>query len=215
MDWQFIARHMICGYLPMTAALALYFIALWAMGKKQTAAHVIASYVFCFYLVGGILTTTGVCIRGELSPRIVYVPFVDMVRGPVDTILNVLLFVPLGVFLPLLYGKFNMFGKVVLAGFLISLSIEIAQMFGTGATDINDLITNTAGACLGFGAYRLLYKAIPKSWIKQIRVEGCQCYIELLLFWLGALLIMLTIQTQIYYALYPRKTADIGIQVWE
>jgi len=39
------------------------------------------------------------------DPRIVYVPFVDMIRGPVDTMLNVILFIPLGILLPLLYNK--------------------------------------------------------------------------------------------------------------
>ena len=29
------------------------------------------------------------------------------------------------------------------------MSIEIIQMFGMGITDINDLITNTGGACFG------------------------------------------------------------------
>ena len=64
------------------------------------------------------------------DPRIVYIPFVDMIRGPVDTVLNVILFIPLGIFLPLLYKKYDKMGKVVLIGFLISVSIEIVQMFG-------------------------------------------------------------------------------------
>ena len=63
------------------------------------------------------------------------------------TMLNIVLIIPLGFFLPLLYKKYDSLGKIALVGFLVSLSIEIAQMFGTGATDINDLITNTVGAC--------------------------------------------------------------------
>lgn len=88
-------------------------------------------------------------------------------------------------------------------------------MFGTGATDINDLITNTIGACLGFGIYILLYKAIPKSWIKQIRVEGAQCYYELLLFWIGSILIMLTIQIRIFHALFAAKATGGEMQEWK
>ena len=37
------------------------------------------------------------------------------------------------------------------------------QMFGRGATDINDLITNTVGACLGFFIYQLLSKLVSKE----------------------------------------------------
>ena len=34
-----------------------------------------------------------------------------MIRGPIDTILNVFLFIPLGLFLPLLYDKFDRVGN--------------------------------------------------------------------------------------------------------
>lgn len=95
------------------------------------------------------------------------------------------------------------------------MSIEIAQMFGTGATDVNDLITNTVGACVGFVLYGLAYKAIPKSWIKQIQVDGVQCYYELLFFWFGALLIMLTIQLHIFHALFAANAPAGDMQEWK
>lgn len=214
MDWGFITHHLMSGYIPMMVALVLYFVILHLAGNKQHIGHIIASFVFCLYLVG-ILTMTGVCLKGTFSPRIVFIPFVDMIRGPIDTTLNILLFVPLGLFLPFLYEKYDRIGRIALVGFLISLSIEIAQMFGFGATDINDLITNTLGACLGFGLYRLLYKAIPKSWIKGIRVEGPQCYFELLFFWIGSLVIMLTVQISIFHALFSTKATGGEIQEWK
>lgn len=181
MDWQFITHHLASGYIPVSVALVLYFILLYMMGKKQTFGHIIGSFVFCFYLVGK-LTMTGVCIGGSFSPRIVYIPFLDMIRGPVDTVLNIFLFVPLGFMLPVLYRKYDRIGKIALVALLVSLSVEIAQMFGTGATDINDLIANTVGACLGFVLFRAVCKVIPKSWIKQTQVDGVQCYYELLFF---------------------------------
>lgn len=95
------------------------------------------------------------------------------------------------------------------------MSVEIAQMFGTGATDINDLITNTVGACLGFLLFRLVYKAIPKSWIKQIQVDGVQCYYELQFFWIGSLLIMLTIQVRIFHALFAANVPAGDMQEWK
>ena len=214
MDWQFITHHLTSGYIPVAAALVLYFILLHVMGKRQTIGHIIVSFVFCFYLMG-ILTMTGVCIGGAFSPRIVYVPFMDMIRGPIDTALNILLFVPLGFFLPILYRKYDRIGKIALVGFLVSLSVEIAQMFGAGATDINDLITNTIGACLGFVPFRLVYKAIPKSWIKQIQVDGVQCFYELLSFWLGTLLIMLTIQVRIFHVLFAANAPAGDMQEWK
>ena len=212
MDWELSIKHLISGFIPVIAALALYFIILLLMRKRQKMGHIVLSCVFFFFFTG-ILTMTGIWYMSAFDPRIVYVPFVDMIRGPVDTVLNIILFIPLGIFLPLLYKKYDKIGKIVLIGFLISASIEIVQMFGCGATDINDLITNTVGACLGFCIYKVLNKIIPESWYEKFQVDGSQCIYELVFFWICTLLIMITIQPQIYHALFA--TAGGEMQKWE
>ena len=214
MDWKLSSRHLLCGFMPVIAALAVYFIILHLKGKRQTIGHIVFSCVFCFYLTG-ILTMAGIWYISAFDPRIVYIPCVDMIRGPVDTILNIFLFIPLGIFLPLLYKKYDKIGKIVLSGFFISASIEIVQMFGCGATDINDLITNTIGACLGFCIYRVLYKIIPGSWPEKIQADGSQCLYELVIFWMCTLLIMITIQPQMYHVLFSVGGAGGEIQMWE
>lgn len=202
MNLNYVTRHLISGYLPAAAVLALYFLLLRALGRKQTVGRVLVSFVFCFYLIG-ILTMTGVCAIGSFSPRIVWVPFADMIRGPIDTALNVLLFVPLGLFLPILYKDYTKIGRVAAVGFFISLSVELAQMFGSGITDVNDLITNTLGACLGSGICTLLTRPIPRSRLKMLRAENVPAALEPLLFWAGLILIMLTIQIPLHRALFP------------
>ena len=214
MDLKYILPHLISGYFPLTVALALYFLLLCVMGKKQSAPRIIASYVFCLYLVG-ILTVTGVCFPGSFSPRIVYIPFVDMIKGPTDTLLNILLFIPLGIFLPAVYKNCDRIGKAALAGLLISLSVETAQLFGSGATDINDLITNTIGTCLGFGIYKILNRAVPGAWIRRIRAGRPQCYYELPLFWTGSMVVMLTIQVHIYHAFFAAQMVSGEMQIWK
>lgn len=200
MDWDFTVRHLISGAIPVTAALALYYLILRVLRIKQNSGHIAVSIVFCLYLTV-VLTVTGLCLSGPFSPRIVYLTFADMFRGPVDTALNMLLFIPMGVFLPLLYDKYDRLRRVAAAGFLISLSVEIAQMFG-GTTDINDLITNTLGSCIGYGLYSLIQKALPVSRIKRIQVKGVQVRFEFPLFWVGALLIMKTAQLWIFHVLF-------------
>ncbi|MFF2371661.1 VanZ family protein [Agromyces sp. NPDC058110] len=81
-------------------------------------------------------------------------------------VLNVLLFVPLGVFVRLLWRR----GVLVslAAGFGLSLLIELTQLTGVWGLypcayrvfDVDDLLTNTAGAVLG----SLLSLALPASW---------------------------------------------------
>ena len=214
MDWEFVVSHLISGSIPAIAALILYFVILHLMGRSQTAGHMITSFAFVIYFMG-LLTVTGICIRASSSPRFSFIPFVDMIRGPVDTALNILLFMPLGFFLPMLYEKFDTLGKTALVGFLISFSVEIVQMFGFGATDINDLITNTIGACLGYGIFKMLIKLAPETWEKQIRVEGSQCYYELLVFWICSVLIMLIIQPPIYNALFAAGMGSGEMHAWK
>lgn len=200
MDREFIMRHLISGWIPAACALALYAFVSRTCGNRQKTGHFVVSVIFCFYLTG-ILVLTGICLRPSFSPRIVYLPFADMISAPLHTFLNILLFIPLGLFLPVLYAEYDRLKKTVLTGFLISLSVETVQMLGYGISDINDLITNTAGACLGFFLYRLLSAMIPAE---QIRMEGPRCYFELLLFWTGSLSVMLTVQIPVFSALFSR-----------
>ena len=61
---------------------------------------------------------------------------------------NLIWFVPVGVLIRLWGGEL---WKAVLAGFLLSLSIEIAQfVLGSGVSELDDLILNTLGALLGY-----------------------------------------------------------------
>ncbi len=133
----------ISGYVFLVPALIFYFLFLKKSKRKQSAFHICAVFLFYYYLFG-ILTVTGIGYTSTMSfrPKISLIPFFDMISGPIDTILNVVLFVPLGFFLPLLYQEYGHIKTVVLTGFLFSLSVEIFQMFGWGSTDINDLITN-------------------------------------------------------------------------
>ncbi len=80
MDWELCSQHLISGFIPVAFALAIYFVILRILKKKHRVGHILISYVFTFYLVG-ILTMTGIWYRGMFSPRIVYIPFVDMIRG--------------------------------------------------------------------------------------------------------------------------------------
>ena len=89
------------------------------------------------------------------------VPFAYMFSDYKNSLLNVLLFVPLGFFLPVLWRRFRSFLPTALFGLGFSLSIEVLQLFTFRATDINDLMTNTLGTVLGWCLGRLLLKLFP------------------------------------------------------
>ncbi|MGN0536992.1 MAG: VanZ family protein [Acutalibacteraceae bacterium] len=124
--------------------------------------------LFAFYILF-ILELTLLCGQGQSELRLVPfevigqqfqylfsgypMPFLFNVVG------NILMFVPMGFFLPLL--KKLSFPKTVLCGFLFSLFIELAQLPLDRVTDVDDLILNTTGTAVGFGFFifaKHLYK---------------------------------------------------------
>ena len=69
-------------------------------------------------------------------------------------LLNILLFIPLGYLLPLVYTLFRRWWKVLLLGFSFSLLIETTQLLtGRGWFDASDLLHNSFGAIIGFWIY--------------------------------------------------------------
>ncbi|MGE5672727.1 MAG: VanZ family protein [Mycobacterium leprae] len=68
---------------------------------------------------------------------------------------NVLLFVPMGILLPVLFPRLRRFGALMLWAFGISLGVEVIQLLtGWGQFDVDDLLLNLAGAAIGWCAYR-------------------------------------------------------------
>ena len=184
------------GYLFMIPVLVLYFLWLKKSGKVQSLLHTVAVFVFGYYLFG-LLTVTGIGFTSTMNfhPNISWTPFIGMITGPIDTILNVILFVPLGFFLPLLYKKYHNIKAIALTGLLLSLAVEFVQMFDWGSSDINDLMTNTAGACVGFWIYFLLSKILPANLKKQFQSRKVNAMVEVFFFAICTFVIMVTAQT--------------------
>ena len=156
----------ISGYVFIVPILILYFLYLRKSGREQSLLHIAAVFVFCYYLFG-ILTVAGIGYTSTISfsPKISLIPFLGMITGP-----------------------------IALTGFLFSLSVEIVQMFGWGSSDINDLIINTAGACLGYWIYYLLSKALPNNFRKKLQSENVNGTVEVLLFVIYIYMVMVTVQ---------------------
>ena len=97
------------------------------------------------------------------------VPFKDFFN--ITTLLNVLIFIPVGFLQGLLYK--SSWIKTIVMGFVVSLIIELSQLFvrilvgiNFRKIDVNDLICNTTGAIIGF-TLLLLFVSILKKLIKK------------------------------------------------
>ncbi len=82
-----------------------------------------------------------------------------------EVVLNVLAFIPLGIYLRLLRIDAK---KAVLLGFGFSFILEMMQfILKVGVTDITDLITNTSGVVIGV----LIYGALSKLFKQKDAVD--------------------------------------------
>ena len=107
-------------------------------------------------------------LRATFTPRTSY-----MTPHLLKNILgNVALFVPLGIFLPLLSEKFHSLKRLMLFALICSLAIEfiqyVSKFFGSfRSVDIDDVILNSLGAFLGFIIFDKLLMKLFKSQIQE------------------------------------------------
>ena len=151
-----------------------------AVDGRTRCIYVATGYVFCAVLIA-VLAITGIpdaysmrAARGTNA-----VPFIDFFTNIEQYILNVVLFVPLGFLLPALWEGFAKKRTVLAAGFLLSLLIEVLQIFSYRVTDVDDLIMNTLGALAGYLLFALAQgifrgtSALSAAAIKRRRCEPC------------------------------------------
>jgi len=72
---------------------------------------------------------------------------------------NIIPFIPLGFFIPLLYNRPLTWKYILAVAFLLSIALEGMQvLLRVGVFDIDDIILNVLSAIVGYGAYRGLRK---------------------------------------------------------
>ena len=95
----------------------------------------------------------------NFKPFVYWFDYPTMGEALLNLIGNTAMFVPLGIVWPAVFKKLNTHGKVIAAGFGVSLTIEILQLpFFDRATDVDDLLLNTLGFLVGYGIYLLVKK---------------------------------------------------------
>lgn len=124
---------------------------------------------------------------------------------------NILLFVPLGFFIPLLFKKGENLRKVLMYGFIGSLSVEVIQYFtAINITDIDDIIFNTLGAGLGFVCYKIFKRLKTNKIIDKVQDKETNKVILLAIKPLGIMLLVSIIITygMAYKSTYSPKLSD-------
>lgn len=156
--WRFMGIGMDC-LTSMLILTPVILILLKIQGRKLRSWHTFALWLYICALAG-ICSVTGLpnlrYCRLEFSFNLI--PMVDVFSSPMQYLLNVIMFLPVGFFLPLLFQKYQGTKQVLgFAGFL-TIYIEVLQIFTFRTTDIDDLLTNLLGAWLGY----LLVRTVTK-----------------------------------------------------
>ena len=177
---------------PILAAfLTLPILALlYHREHRLRLASTIGSYLSVLYVVG-LLTFTQYpmpdepdryCATHHLSPQLNPLEFIqDIATGGVSAVmqllLNIVLFMPLG-FLLMRFLRRNI-GHTVIVGFLLSLTIELTQLSGFWGIypcsyrqfDVDDLLTNTLGALIGYGIAKLCDRRWPPKPVDRAEIN--------------------------------------------
>lgn len=147
-------------------------------GLKTTPWHEIGAGVFLLYMAAVLNTTVPPVsflagLRLQSTVNLVPLRGIGIIlrQGDIryqllNIIGNIVMFVPFGFFLPLLWDKARRFFIVAAGGLTLSLLIECLQFFISRGTDIDDLLLNTAGTMLGYllyAGFRLLFPVLTSG----------------------------------------------------
>lgn len=155
------------GLLPVLPMMAAFHFIMVRKdrksGMKSPVPHILATYLFCLAILA-VLSITSVpdLFRISFEPDINLVPLADLSEGLLHGLSNILLFLPVGFLLPMLWKKFDKWHMAFLCGFFFSLSIELSQLFNNRITDIDDLLYNAAGTIIGYFIFTSIKKRFPK-----------------------------------------------------
>lgn len=123
--------------------------------RQRNFHQFIAVLIFALYSIA-VFSVVGIPTVGtfKIDFTFNFIPLVDIVNSPFEyvknTILNIILFIPMGFLVPAIWKNYRSIKTMFFIGFALSAGIEILQIFTFRLTDIDDLITNTAGTVLGY-----------------------------------------------------------------
>lgn len=118
------------------------------------------------------------------------IPFNDILNGyynKLDIFGNIILFIPLGIYINIIMKNNKALKNIYIKALkniyiivVISLLLETIQyIFGIGASDITDIITNTIGGILGIFIYMILKNLFVKDFKVKSFITICSILIML------------------------------------
>ena len=150
--------------LAAAGVFLLPFFLLYGKFTAHSRMQIFCSILFGFYFAA-VLALVGFPSILDHSPDVTLnlVPLAGIPADFKNACLNILLFIPLGLFLPLLWDSCHSFRRTLLFALCVTLGIELSQLFTLRATDINDILTNLAGTAIGYFLAKHAAKVLPAA----------------------------------------------------
>ena len=135
--------------------------------KLSTVSNRLTVVLFIIYLIAIcwiLLFKLGVHFSYMEKRSVNLIPFLEPLIFSSENLSNVVIFVPFGIYVGILFEKW-IFGKKLLSFFLVSLLVEALQyILRIGAFDVTDIFTNTVGGIIGL----IIFEAINKAFNNTI-----------------------------------------------
>ena len=164
----FLGYEILSALIPFLIVLVLFRSTQKKKGVSYTRYSFITIVVFAVYIVGVYhFTGAGTIYDGLMyqfewrKDQFNWIPFSNNI-DVVAYILNIVLFVPLGLLVPIIWKKLSKFPDILATGFLFTILIEVSQLLNNRRTDIDDILLNVLGAVVGFGLFKIFDK-VTKS----------------------------------------------------
>lgn len=144
----------------------------WIGGRKKPIGKRIPAVLFLAYTIV-IIYTAFLCREPGSRKDISLVLFETWGRTfhmHAMFIENIIMFIPFGVLLPMLFRRFKKGWICVLAGLVCSCSIEVIQhITQTGYLQLDDVVTNTVGTLLGWMIWKVGKNVIKTSLVPRAK----------------------------------------------
>ena len=172
--------------VPIAALItALVYAVLYQLLKKKREkpgkGTMLAEFVLIGWVVMFIYVTQVMSFGNGLGDRMNLRPFRQFIvafrygsnnaSGVWQFLLNIVMFVPLGFLLPIVFKKLRSWRGVLMVSFIFTVATELLQLLSYRGTDIDDVIANTLGGLCGFALYLVLVGLMHILCHREIAVE--------------------------------------------
>ena len=171
LDPRIPVEYIVGSFIILCVLILLVF--LFFNGRKAKRFTLIALCAEYYFMI---LCSTIICRTEEINRSIELNPIgkyiniwnkVDYPRDLMEMLMNIILFLPIGLLLGGILQRTRWWVALLIGGCL-SIIVELLQYaFSKGQCEVSDVIHNTLGCMIGYGVYVLLIKSIKYEKVRN------------------------------------------------